>query len=50
MRNVVSFIRRHSAQRHPLHQGADVEHSKWCYSLKNWGHDPMKDRGDSWGC
>lgn len=38
MQKVVSYISRHSAQR-PSH---DVETSNWRYSLKNWGHDPMK--------
>lgn len=39
MRRVVSYVRRHSAQR----PSGDVEHSRWRYSLKNWGHDPLKD-------
>jgi Protein of unknown function (DUF3140) len=38
MRHVVSYIRRHLAQR-----PSNIEHSRWRYSLKNWGHDPMKD-------
>lgn len=40
MRRVVSYIHRHSAQK-PHHE--DVEHSRWRYSLKNWGHDPLKE-------
>jgi hypothetical protein len=40
MRRVVSYIRRHSAQK----PSSDIEHSRWRYSLKNWGHDPLKDR------
>ena len=39
MRRVVSYVHRHLAQK-PSH---DIEHSRWRYSLKNWGHDPMKD-------
>lgn len=35
MRKVISYIKRHSAQR-----PKDVEGSNWEYSLKNWGHDP----------
>jgi hypothetical protein len=38
MRRVVSFIRRHSAQ--PPRR--NVATSRWCYSLMNWGHDPLK--------
>lgn len=37
MRKVISYVRRHSAQR-PAHS----EGSNWEYSLKNWGHDPGK--------
>ncbi len=39
MRKVVAYIKRHLAQR-PHH---DVEHTRWRYSLMNWGHDPLKD-------
>jgi len=38
MRKVVGYIRRHSAQR----PRKDVAHSRWRYSLMNWGHDPSK--------
>jgi len=38
LHKVHSYISRHSAQRP---QG-DVEHSRWRYSLMNWGHDPLK--------
>ncbi|MCJ8166693.1 DUF3140 domain-containing protein [Pontibacter sp. E15-1] len=38
MRKVISYISRHTAQE-PAH---DKETSNWRYSLKNWGHDPMK--------
>jgi len=37
MRKVVSYVRRHSAQR-----PKQVSGSNWEYSLKNWGHDPDK--------
>ncbi len=40
MRKVVAYIKRHLAQR-PHH---DVEHTRWRYSLMNWGHDPLKDK------
>jgi hypothetical protein len=29
---------RHSAQR----PSGDVKDTRWRYSLKNWGHDPLK--------
>ena len=35
MGKVVSYVKRHSAQR-PEH----VADSNWAFSLKNWGHDP----------
>lgn len=38
MHKVVSYISRHTAQK----PGGDVEHSKWNYSLKNWGYDYKK--------
>ncbi len=38
MRRVVSYVHRHLAQK----PSGDVEHSRWRYSLKNWGHDPLK--------
>ncbi|WP_420141281.1 DUF3140 domain-containing protein [Sphingomonas sp.] len=38
MRKVVGYVRRHSAQR----PEGDVAHSRWRYSLMNWGHDPLK--------
>ncbi|MBW4623571.1 MAG: DUF3140 domain-containing protein [Cyanosarcina radialis HA8281-LM2] len=37
MRRVISYVRRHSAQR----PASKIEHSRWRYSLKNWGHDPL---------
>ena len=39
MRKVVGYVRRHLAQR----PDSDVEHSRWRYSLMNWGHDPVKE-------
>ncbi|NEQ23777.1 MAG: DUF3140 domain-containing protein, partial [Microcoleus sp. SIO2G3] len=39
MKRVISYIHRHSAQR----PDGDIEHTRWRYSLKNWGHDPLKD-------
>jgi hypothetical protein len=38
MRKVVGYVKRHRAQG----PSKDVEHSKWRYSLMNWGHDPQK--------
>ena len=38
MRKVVGYVRRHTAQG----PDGDVEHSRWRYSLMNWGHDPLK--------
>ena len=39
MRKVVGYAHRHVAQGGPAD---DKEHSKWRYSLMNWGHDPLK--------
>lgn len=39
MKRVISYVHRHLAQR----PDRDVEHTRWRYSLMNWGHDPMKD-------
>ncbi|MDZ8104326.1 MAG: DUF3140 domain-containing protein [Nostoc sp. DedQUE12a] len=38
MKKVVSYVHRHSAQQ----PSGDVKHTRWYYSLKNWGHDPLK--------
>ncbi|MEH0109805.1 DUF3140 domain-containing protein [Tersicoccus sp. MR15.9] len=38
MVKVVGYVKRHSAQK-PKN---DVEHSRWRYSLMNWGNDPLK--------
>ena len=37
MRKVVGYVHRHLEQR----PSGDVEHSRWRYSLMNWGHDPL---------
>ena len=39
MRKVHGYVGRHLAQQ-PAKE--DVEHSRWRYSLMNWGHDPLK--------
>jgi hypothetical protein len=39
MRKVIGYVHRHLAQGGPKE---DVEHSRWRYSLMNWGHDPLK--------
>jgi hypothetical protein len=38
MRKVVGFVRRHRAQR----PWGDVTHTRWRWSLMNWGHDPLR--------
>ena len=39
MDKVVGYVHRHETQGGP---DEDKEHSAWRYSLKNWGHDPLK--------
>ena len=39
MRKVVGYVHRHLAQR----PGGDVRHTRWRWSLMNWGHDPLVD-------
>lgn len=39
MRKVVGYIKRHSAQK----PSGDISETPWRYSLKNWGHDPVKE-------
>lgn len=39
MNKVNGYIARHLSQR----PDSDIEDSDWRYSLKNWGHDPVKD-------
>ena len=38
MAKVVGYTHRHLAQG----PNSDAEHSRWRYSLMNWGHDPLK--------
>lgn len=38
MRRVIGYVHRHLAQGGPAE---DKEHSRWRYSLMNWGHDPL---------
>ena len=40
MNKVVGYVHRHLKQGGP---DEDKEHSRWRYSLMNWGHDPLKD-------
>jgi hypothetical protein len=37
MRKVVGYVHRHLAQR----PAGDVRHTRWRWSLMNWGHDPL---------
>lgn len=37
MHKVVGYVHRHLAQR----PDGDVEHTRWRWSLMNWGHDPL---------
>ena len=37
MRKVVGYVHRHLTQR----PGGDVRHTRWRWSLMNWGHDPL---------
>lgn len=39
MRKVAAYVKRHLAQGAPKE---DVRHSRWRYSLMNWGHDPLR--------
>ena len=39
MKKVTGYVHRHLAQGGPAD---DREHSRWRYSLMNWGHDPLK--------
>ena len=38
MKKVIGYCRRHLAQR----PWGDIMHSRWRWSLMNWGHDPVK--------
>ncbi len=37
MRKVVGYVHRHLVQR----PDGDVRHTRWRWSLMNWGHDPL---------
>jgi len=39
MKTVVGYVHRHLEQGGPAD---DKEHSRWRWSLMNWGHDPLK--------
>jgi len=39
MKKVTGYVHRHLAEGGPAD---DKEHSRWRYSLMNWGHDPLK--------
>ena len=43
MHKVVGYVHRHRAQQPQSGGGSDIEHSRWWYSLMNWGNDPLKD-------
>jgi hypothetical protein len=38
MKKVIGYVHRRSAQR----PSGDIKDTRWRYSLKNWGHDPLK--------
>ncbi|MGB5961526.1 MAG: DUF3140 domain-containing protein [Coleofasciculaceae cyanobacterium] len=38
IKKVISYVHRHSAQK----PSGDIKDTRWRYSLKNWGHDPLK--------
>lgn len=38
MKRVISYVHRHLAQR----PSGELDHTRWRYSLMNWGHDPLK--------
>ena len=46
MNKVVGYVHRHQAQR-PDGGPERLEHMNWTYSLKNWGHDPLKDSANA---
>lgn len=43
MRKVIGYCRRHLAQR----PWGDITHTRWRWSLMNWGHDPLRAVGDA---
>ncbi len=40
MRKVVGYVHRHLKQR----PSGDIADTHWTYSLKNWGHDPTREK------
>jgi hypothetical protein len=44
MTKVTGYIKRHLAQR-PDHSREELEGMTWTHSLRNWGHDPLKESG-----
>lgn len=38
MKRVISYVHRHKAQQ----PDGEIKHTRWRYSLMNWGHDPTK--------
>lgn len=38
MKKVIGYCRRHLAQR----PWGDIMHTRWRWSLMNWGHDPLR--------
>ena len=45
MKKVIGYCRRHLAQRPlALRTGGDLSHTRWRWSLMNWGHDPLRGR------
>ena len=41
MKKTNSYIKRHSKQK-PDKSGDELREAAWTYSLKNWGHNPLK--------
>ena len=45
MKKVIGYCRRHLAQRpQAFRMGGDITHTRWRWSLMNWGHDPLRGR------
>jgi Protein of unknown function (DUF3140) len=43
MKKVIGYCRRHLAQRpSACRTGGDITHTRWRWSLMNWGHDPLR--------
>jgi hypothetical protein len=41
MQKVIGYIHRHLKQK-PDKSDKELAETNWTYSLKNWGHDPLK--------